>query len=143
MSGQVVLLLRILLALSLYAFLGWAVWTLWLELKQQSKEVVLGLAPQITLESPEGLGTFRFTKPEIIIGRDPAYDISLNDKTVSTQHARMSYHHHQWWLEDLDSTNGTYLNQDPVSTPVVMATGDLVRCGQVIFSITIDHSPSS
>jgi pSer/pThr/pTyr-binding forkhead associated (FHA) protein len=141
MTGQVVFLLRILMALSLYAFLGWAIWTLWRELKQQSRQSSMGLAPPILLQELSESETFQFTKPEIIIGRDPAHDISLNDKTVSTQHARLSYHHHQWWLEDLDSTNGTFLNEEPVSTPVVMASGDQVRCGQVVFTITIEETP--
>jgi pSer/pThr/pTyr-binding forkhead associated (FHA) protein len=140
MSGQVVFLLRILMALSLYAFLGWAIWTLWRDLNQQSRQSSLGQAPKITLENPDSFGTFNFNKPEIVIGRDPSHDVTLNDKTVSTQHARLSYHHHQWWLEDLESTNGTFLNEEAVSTPVVMATGDQVRCGQVVFSVSIEDS---
>ena len=48
-----------------------------------------------------------FTQPEITLGRDPGCDIPLIDDTVSTRHAQLTYHHNQWWLEDLSSTNGT------------------------------------
>jgi hypothetical protein len=139
-SGSVIFILRILIALSLYAFLGWALWTLWRELSQQSRRVAGQQAPLLILAGEAEADLHRFSQPEVIIGRDPASDLYINDKTVSTQHARLSYHHRQWWLEDLDSTNGTFLNQDPVNTPVVIAPGDQVRCGQVVFNITIEDS---
>ena len=141
MTGQVLLIIRLLLAASLYAFLGWAILTLWRDLKRQGEHAATRLAPTITLEGSDGTGVYEFIKPEILIGRDQAHDITLNDKTVSTQHARLSYHHHQWWIEDLDSTNGTFLPHEHVSTPIVIASGDQMRCGQVVFTITIEENP--
>lgn len=139
MSGPALLILRFLLAASLYAFLGWALITLWRDLKRQSEQVAFKQAPTLTLQTSGGLSVFQFTKPEVIIGRDRAHDVSLDDKTVSTQHARLSYHHNQWWLEDLDSTNGTFLNHEPISSPIVIADGDQMRCGQVVFDIIMEN----
>jgi pSer/pThr/pTyr-binding forkhead associated (FHA) protein len=139
MPATTILVLRILLIASLYGFLLWAFFTIWRDLKRQSMILADHQAPPIILSGQDGQSVYRFTKPEIVIGRDPVYDISLNDKTVSTQHARLSHHHHQWWVEDLNSTNGTFLNQEPVSTSVVVTSGDQLRCGQVVFGIRISR----
>jgi pSer/pThr/pTyr-binding forkhead associated (FHA) protein len=72
-----------------------------------------------------------FSMREVLIGRDPACEMILDDPTVSNRHARLSYHHGQWWLEDLQSTNGTFLNNEPIAAPLVVTSGDVVRCGQV------------
>ncbi len=139
MTGVVLLVLRIILALSLYAFLGWALYTLWRELHSEADLLTMHQAPSIALDSPDGKLAFRFDKPEVSIGRDPSSDCPIEDMTVSTQHARLSYHHHQWWIEDLGSTNGTYLNQEIVSTPLVLTLGDQIRCGQVVLKISISE----
>jgi pSer/pThr/pTyr-binding forkhead associated (FHA) protein len=72
---------------------------------------------------------------EIILGRDPTCDIPLMSETVSARHARFSFHHAQWWLEDLKSTNGTFLNEEAVITSVVIKTGDQIRCGDIYIKI--------
>jgi hypothetical protein len=139
MDAVIVFIIRLLMAVILYAFLGWALITLWRDLKRQGRWAATRQAPPIVLKSPEGFGVFRFEKPEIIIGRDSTHDITVSDLTVSTQHARLSFHHNQWWLEDLDSTNGTFLNQEAVTGPTVVDNGDQVRCGQVVFDILIEE----
>ncbi|MFO7624638.1 MAG: FHA domain-containing protein [Anaerolineales bacterium] len=140
MSGQILLVLRILLAASLYAFLGAALLILWRDLKRQVEILAASQSPPLTLLVKNEQVTFHFTKPEVIIGRDPTCDAALQDKTISTEHARLSYHHNQWWVEDLQSTNGTFLNEEPVSAPIVITTGDLLRCGQVVMSIRLGEN---
>lgn len=144
MSGPILLIIRFLLAAALYAFLGWALWTLWRDLRRGSEALVGPQAPLLSLilAGEEGDRPFRFTTPEVIIGRDPANDCPLEDKTISAQHARLSYHHGQWWVEDLGSRNGTFLNQEPVVEPLVVASGDRLRCGQVVLGISIGESDS-
>jgi hypothetical protein len=135
MTGTVLLILRLLLAASLLAFLVYALMVQWRDLQRHIEQASIQVAPAINLSG--SLGVFRFTKLEVLIGRDPANDIVLDDKTVSTQHARLSYHHNHWWLEDLDSTNGTFINQEQVTSPAVMVSGDEVLLGQVHFNINI------
>jgi hypothetical protein len=135
MTGNVLLVLRLLLAASLLAFLGYALLVQWRDLRRNVKQASIQSAPAITLSGSKG--NFRFTKVEVLVGRDPTSDIVLDDKTVSTQHARFSYHHNHWWLEDLGSTNGTFLNQEQVTSPAVVVSGDEVLLGQVEFNITI------
>lgn len=140
MSGVVLLVLRILLAVLLYSFLAWALYTLWRDLQHQA---ALQAARQVrrlklTFAGQEPAQERAFAQPEVIIGRVSTCDLVLDDKTVSARHARLAYHHGQWWLEDLASTNGTYLNEEPVTTAVVLAHGDALRCGQVTGSVGIE-----
>jgi pSer/pThr/pTyr-binding forkhead associated (FHA) protein len=63
----------------------------------------------------------------------------LANETVSARHARLSFRRDQWWLEDLGSRNGTFLNGEALSAPVVLADMDEVRCGQVSFTIGLSE----
>jgi len=130
MSGIIFLILRLLLALALFAFLGYVLWTLWKDLKQQDEVLASRRLPPILVSLADG-SQRRFSTPEVVIGRDPACELALEDPTVSNQHARLSYHHGQWWLEDLHSTNGTFLNGAEVTAPLVVTSGDVALCGQV------------
>ena len=75
-----------------------------------------------------------------MIGRDTKCDVSVIDEAVSAHHARLTHHHGQWWLEDLNSTNGTFLNQEQLSTSAVVITGDHFKCGNTVFGIQIEDS---
>ena len=136
MSGILVLILRLLAAVALYAFIGWAFYTLWKDLKSapSSKEHIPTL--QIT---PTGTDAEMrsFDLPVVTLGRSDACTYTLQDSSISSSHARMSYHHQQWWLEDLGSTNGTLLNDRPISTPTVVIDGDQAQCGSVVLQIHI------
>lgn len=141
MIATVVLALRLALAIALYAFLGWAFYTLLQELRLQgnklSTQKKLGITFYIKIE--EGKESIRhFSQPEIMLGRDAHCDLSVSDDTLSAHHARVTFHHGQWWLEDLNSTNGTLLNREKLTTPAVVITGDEFKCGNTTFSIRID-----
>ena len=144
MSGIVVLILRSLTTLALYLFLGWSLLTLWKDLRQQQKTDPNQQAPGIYLqfEIDEQLQARRYPGPEIILGRDPTCDCTLVSETVSARHARISFHHKQWWLEDLGSTNGTFLNQELVEVPTVIVPGDQIHCGDVPISLTHEDPPA-
>lgn len=135
MSGTIVLALRLLMALALYGFLGWALYTLWQDVHRQAAKVVTRRMPGIDLTVQAGTdepgAVKHFLQPEVTLGRDPICDIPITDETVSARHARLTFHHGQWWLEDLNSTNGTRLNQANVSQPVVLTTGDEIVLGAV------------
>ena len=138
----ILLVARLVLALALYGFLGWAVYTLWRDLQRQEQLIAARRVPPLALapQPSDGAQPRWFTIPEVTIGRDPASDCSLDDKTVSTAHARLTFHHRQWWVEDMGSTNGTFLNQEPVTTPLVVTSGDELRVGQVELTILIEEN---
>ncbi|HAL15491.1 MAG TPA: hypothetical protein DCP32_01690 [Anaerolineaceae bacterium] len=139
MSGIVVLIIRILLAIALYAFLGWALYTIWRDLRVQTLVLAAQKAPAITL-TRMGMDEFEpasFQKSEIFIGREQTSTLPLLDETVSGRHARLAYRHNQWWVEDLKSTNGTFLNEEPVNTMTVLVSGDEIRVGQTVMRVEI------
>ena len=132
MSAPIVLALRILMALALYSFLGWAIFLLWKEIQQQGHALASRRVPGIKLAIDQGEGNElvkHFAQAEITLGRDPGCDIPLAGDTVSTRHAQLAYHHNQWWVTDLASTNGTFLNGSIISMPTVITSGDEIKCG--------------
>jgi pSer/pThr/pTyr-binding forkhead associated (FHA) protein len=140
MSGPVVFALRLLLTVSLYAFLVWAFITLWRDIKFQSVLLSGRKIPPISLSFTDDSQTRqvrRFIQAELTIGRDPACECPIEDDSISARHTRLSYHHNQWWLEDLDSTNGTLINQEKLAIPTVVISGDEFRCGKTSFTITL------
>lgn len=143
MSGTIVLALRLAATLALFAFLGWSLYFLYREVSRQGLSLasrrIPGISLSIKLEA--GISSLKyFAQPEVILGRDPGCDIPLIDDTVSTRHAQLSYHHNQWWLEDLASTNGTLLNGTPVSMPTVITSGDEIKCGATRMVISLSEN---
>jgi pSer/pThr/pTyr-binding forkhead associated (FHA) protein len=140
MSGILVLILRILLALSLFAFLFWAIWTIYRDVRIQTAMLQARKTPQLILVVTNTLEdqTTPFSTPEVIIGRSPACNYCIQNETVSSMHARLSFHHDQWWAEDLNSTNGTFVNDERIATPTVIINGDDLRCGQVNIRVQIE-----
>ena len=91
---------------------------------------------RIVVLNEEGgkLGTHRLGEA-LQIGRDAACDISLSDTYASQQHARISNRNGSWVIEDLGSTNGTYLNQRKVTVPTALAPGDTIRIGKTVLEV--------
>jgi pSer/pThr/pTyr-binding forkhead associated (FHA) protein len=141
MIATLVLALRLALAITLFAFLGWAFYTLLQELRQQGNKLSaqnkMGITFHVRIDQDKE-SIRQFNQTEIILGRDANCDLSIMDEALSAHHARVTYHHGQWWLEDLNSTNGTFINHEPLTTPVVVITGDEFRCGNSTFGIRID-----
>lgn len=140
MSGPIVFVLRIIMAFALYGFLGWALYLLWRDVQKQGRALANRRIPNISLYIKHGntpSSAKHFSQPEIILGRDPGCDVPINDDTVSTRHAHLTYHHNQWWLEDLASTNGTMLNEVMVSMPTVITSGDDIKCGAAHLVVTL------
>ena len=68
----------------------------------------------------------------ILLGRGADATIRLDDDYVSTQHARFVPHGEDWYVEDLGSTNGTYIGSQRITTPVVVTIGVQVRLGKTV-----------
>jgi pSer/pThr/pTyr-binding forkhead associated (FHA) protein len=79
-------------------------------------------------------GTHRLTDT-LQIGRDASCEITLSDTYASQQHARISNRNGSWVIEDLGSTNGTYLNQRKVTVPTALAPGDSIRIGKTVLEV--------
>jgi hypothetical protein len=78
--------------------------------------------------------TFMLGPGEIAVGRHPESDIVLDDVTVSRQHCRFDSHQETLQVEDLGSTNGTYVNDARVDT-ATLNPGDEVMIGRFQFLV--------
>jgi pSer/pThr/pTyr-binding forkhead associated (FHA) protein len=71
----------------------------------------------------------------ITIGRAPDSTLVLTDDYVSTHHARIFVREGRWLVEDLGSTNGTYLDRSKVSGPTPIGAGAKVRVGKTVLEL--------
>jgi hypothetical protein len=71
----------------------------------------------------------------LLIGRGNDAAIRLDDDYVSTRHARIASSGDQWFVEDLGSTNGTYVGTSRISQPTTIQLGTQVRIGKTILEL--------
>lgn len=71
----------------------------------------------------------------LLIGRGPDAAIRLDDDYVSTRHARIASSNDQWFVEDLGSTNGTYVGSARITQPTTLTLGTQVRIGKTILEL--------
>ncbi len=138
MSPEVVLLiLRIAVALALYTFLGALLVLTWRDVRAANRHFTEQHAPAKLVvifadeEVPLEAGNEYSLQPITTLGRGPTNTIVLPDSFASTGHARITLRGAQWWLEDLDSRNGTKLNGVPIGGAVVISSKDVIDVGRV------------
>jgi hypothetical protein len=95
-----------------------------------------GLPASVTIaDGPQaGVGATLAEDP-VIIGRGSDCQIRLDDDYSSTRHARVFPSEGQWWVEDLGSTNGTYLDGQRVTHPMPAEIGGSIRIGRTTLNI--------
>ena len=71
----------------------------------------------------------------ILIGRADDSTLVLTDDFASSRHARLTNRGGQWYVEDLGSTNGTYLDQQRVQGPLLVNPGVPIRIGQTALEL--------
>ncbi len=89
------------------------------------------------LEPPEQAGATYELEDELTIGRSPGCGVPTTyDVFSSTLHARLYRRGGQLWVEDLNSTNGTYVNSERITQATKLAKGDLLQVGATVFEVT-------
>lgn len=71
----------------------------------------------------------------ILIGRADDSTLVLTDDFASSRHARLTQREGRWYVEDLGSTNGTYLDQQRVQGPLAVAPGQPIRIGATVIEL--------
>ncbi len=143
-----ILFARALVLLLMYGFLTMVGWLAWAELRRQGAASVVAAAPAARLVIIEGAdagwppGTAFPLEPISVIGRDLDAGVVLQDATLSSRHAMLSLDHDGWWVEDLGSRNGTYVNAERAEpgTPMPARSGDEVRLGAVRMRLVVPAS---
>jgi hypothetical protein len=85
---------------------------------------------------------FELNRNEISIGRDIANDFVINDAEVSRRHARLTLEGDRYKIEDLNSTNGTYIDGQRLIGPHLMAIGESIMFGDNI-GVIFDGEPAT
>lgn len=95
---------------------------------------------RLLLEIVEGPGAGRQLPLErpVVVGRDAAADVVLDDERVSRQHARITPQAGGAVVEDLDSRNGTFVNREEIHSPVTALPGDDVLLGTTVLELRTD-----
>jgi hypothetical protein len=105
--------------------------------KPKPKPKRKGKAPTQLVVTDGGLAGTRITLGEqpIMIGRANDSTLVLTDDYASTRHARLTSRDGDWYVEDLGSTNGTYLDRDKVGGPTLIPPGTPIRIGKTVLEL--------
>lgn len=89
----------------------------------------------VIIDGPLAGTTVSIDRKEFRIGRAPNSDLVLEDDYVSAQHARLQKTDDGWILQDLNSTNGTFVDGVRIGAPVTIKPETQVRIGKTIFEL--------
>jgi hypothetical protein len=91
---------------------------------------------QLVMRSGPNAGKiYPLEQAELTIGRDTSNAIAINDAEVSRKHARLTLRGTEYVIEDLGSTNGTFISGQRLSAPYTLRPGDLISLGENIVLI--------
>jgi len=99
-----------------------------------------GRAPRLVVERAPGHdpGMIYDLDADVVLGRGDRAEIRLEDPFASSRHARVYRQGNILVIEDLRSTNGTYLNEELLETPRPLHPGDRIRIGDSEFTFEVD-----
>jgi pSer/pThr/pTyr-binding forkhead associated (FHA) protein len=79
--------------------------------------------------------TINLSGSPILVGRNPEATLVLDDDYASGRHARIYPEDGRWYVEDLGSTNGTFIGRERVERPTALAAGTTLRVGQTVLEL--------
>jgi len=145
----IILALRVGAVLLLYLFLLGVVAVIWREWRDAARQVEearrdaarpLGRLVVVQGGSTDLLPGQSFLLSVVTaLGRSPSNTVIVDEPFASSEHALIALRGGRWWLEDLASTNGTYLNGQRLTAPAIVGTGDEIGIGGVRLRIELQE----
>lgn len=89
----------------------------------------------VRMNGPQLDRKIELPSPVCVLGRAPTASVRLDDESVSKEHARLSHTDNRFLIEDLGSSNGTFVNGRRVHGRAEIRPGDLIRLGAVILKL--------
>jgi pSer/pThr/pTyr-binding forkhead associated (FHA) protein len=148
---QLLNLLKLFLLLLLYLFFFRVVRAVWAEMtppkrveqgraRRADKQPRVGKGrhapPHLRAVAPDDLRGRTFALgDEVTVGRAAGCQVTIDDSYASQLHARVYARDGTWYVEDLGSTNGTYLNRRKVTGPMVLQRGDKLQIGNTVLEM--------
>ncbi len=124
---------------AIYFFMFSIIRLIYLDIKQSRMGSIVDDKPYIKLVNRSNTLPFRVEEYYTVdkglsIGRSPKADVAFPDPFLSSIHAVFSEHDGYWSIADNNSTNGTFVNGEKIGDdPCALKTGDLIKCGQLMF----------
>lgn len=89
----------------------------------------------VVIDGPDKNQAVPLEGAPVTFGRGPECTVPLSDEYVSTAHARLLFHDGQWYVEDLGSTNGTYLGSERLTRSMPVGARSRVRLGKTVLEL--------
>lgn len=129
------LILKYVFIIGMYIFLGNVLRALYIDINKDPLGAIDESIRRLMVVSgdehiKEGQA-IQLSKSSLIMGRDDGCDLILGDDYVSKHHAQVLIDKGRPMLEDLGSTNGTYLNGKKISRRMVLKDGDIIKIGGI------------
>ncbi len=135
---ELLLILRVVLALLLYGFLALVFYAIWRDLRERSREPECELPVGSLIVEAETEPQQRFALRAVTaIGRSRDNHVVIDDPFASSNHAVIVWRENTWWVEDLNSHNGTYLNDERIDGPRPLASGDRIAIGETTLRLDL------
>ena len=140
------LILRVLFIILLYLFLMQVVFVITKDLRKSASTsaiavdnapLVLGHLVVVDSGPTTILPGTRFDlHPRTTVGRGPTNIIQMTDDSFSSEHTRIWNHNGMWYVQDADSKNGTWVNNQPAVNALPAKIGDIIQIGFITFKLT-------
>ena len=108
----------------------------------EAPAAVPGLVLTVDIEG-EPAPRFEITKSGAVVGRGEENGVRLNDLSVSRRHARITYRQGAFWLTDLGSTSGTWVDGTRLNAPHRVETGQVIDVGVIRLRAVVSEAPPS
>jgi hypothetical protein len=89
----------------------------------------------VVVEGPQRGTTIPLGASAVVLGRATSCTLPIGDDYASGRHARIFPHEGSWWVEDLGSTNGTFVDGERIDGPTALTPGRPVRVGQTVVEL--------
>ena len=89
----------------------------------------------VVVHPPDGKARSVKLAASMTIGRGTECELLIDDTYASSQHARLFGKNGTWYVEDLGSTNGTYVNDQKLASPAMVQQGDRIRVGTTMLEL--------
>lgn len=99
------------------------------------------MAQLCVLQGPDLPKTIALNEPEVLFGRQGGVQVKLSGTNISRRHARLYRQGDSIWIEDLGSSNGTFLNGRRLDKPAELHPSDSLRLGNYLFRFEVETPP--
>ncbi len=85
----------------------------------------------VRVKGTEGYTRHDLGKDRTVVGRASACDLSVQGQNISREHCLIVRKEGNWWVEDMGSSNGTYVNKEKISAPKQLNEKDIIKAGAI------------